>query len=91
MNNPNPKDETTTPVVNDGLPAGVMSAIAKEIKHTFGKGTVKCAHGSMRSAFNYTPGALICRNCGSLNVADAVACINCGMGYEITIYVGSVE
>lgn len=88
----NPKDEVTTPpVVNDGLPVGVTKNLAKQIKHTFGKGTVQCSNGELHTIFNYTPGALICRNCTAINLPDAVICQECGMSHEIAVYVGLVE
>ena len=86
-------DEKTTPspVASGELPSALVKAITKEVKRELGKHEVNYANSGIRSVFVHTPGALVCKNCTALNLADATVCVSCGMSYEISLFVGPLE
>jgi ribosomal protein L40E len=83
------KDDTLSPVVSTTVPPAIVKSITDEVTRELGKGKYRLSVGGIQAIFNYTPGALICRNCTALNLPDAVVCKHCGLSHQITIYVGN--
>jgi len=84
-----PKDDTLSPVVSTTVPPTIVKHITDEVTRELGKGKYRLAVGGIQAIFNYTPGALICRNCTALNLPDVSVCAHCGLSHQITIYVGN--
>lgn len=76
-------------MANTIMPENIVKAIQKETDRELGKKDDRnWANGLLRSIFNQHIGALVCRNCGYLNVPDAVFCGKCGLSHEIAVFVG---
>lgn len=71
------------------IPDSVINDVTKKVNASLGRSDERVwSNGQPRSVFNQHVGALVCRNCGHLNVPEATACQECAMQYEVSIFVG---